>query len=220
MDSRMTSSSSDLLSTRDPLVDFATGEPRSVEVWDGILHEFRNHLRVLSAAALELRSEMPPTLALHVSESVHEMERNLQGLSSLLVLADSSLRQGEPVVSGIDQVLERAVRLAAPSVGRRVSIVVSQNGPIGVKNQGRALECLLAALVIELARAGVDSARETRIEAHVEESRGSLAIAIESSGARPPDGSWRVALAVELAARLGATIVPTPDAAAFVVQFR
>lgn len=222
----MTRASANLAPMPHRLVDLAGSGSSFVEVWDGVLHEFRNHLKVLTAAGLELRAEMPPAVALHVSESVHEMERNVQSLGSLLSLADASLRTGEPVVSALGQVFERAIRLASPAVGRSVSITAAKDQALGVKNRGKALECLLASLIIELARATPPTTREgelsraPRIQILAEVTRGSLSIAVESSGPLPPAGSWRLLLASELAGRLDATVSPSGDGAAFVVLFR
>jgi nitrogen-specific signal transduction histidine kinase len=196
---------------------------RFTDVWSGILHEFRNHLKVLSAAATELRAEMPPSLALHVTEAVSETERNVQSLGTLLSLADVSLREAESVVTDLDQVLDRAIRLAAPAVGRAVSIIVVRGPHVGVRNRGNALECLLAALIIDLARAAdgrnVEAAlRAPRIGLKAEAGRGGLAIEIESNGLPPVAGSWRTILASDLAARLEATLSPLPEGAGFDVQ--
>jgi hypothetical protein len=222
-------------------LDETRGErPRVVEVWNGILHEFRNHLKVLSATATELRTEMPPSIALHLTDAVSETERNVQCLGTLLSLADASLRESEPggpeargaearagevIVSGLDQVLDRAIRLAAPAVGRSVSIVVLRGPGIGVKNRGSALECLLAALLIDLARAAdgrnVDAAlRAPRISLRTEAGRGGLVVEIESNGLPPVAGSWRTVLAGDLAARLDATVSALPGSAGFLVQLR
>jgi hypothetical protein len=199
--------------------------PRFIDMWNGMVHEFRNHLKVLAAAATELRAEMPPSLALHVTEAVSETERNVQCLGTLLSLADASLREAEPVVAGLDHVLERAIRLAAPAIGRAVSITVLRGPGIGVKNRGNALECLVAAVIIELARAAdgrnVEAAlRAPRIGLRADVGRGALSIEIESSGLPPVPGSWRALLASNLAARLDATLSPLPGAAGFAVQLR
>jgi hypothetical protein len=50
--------------------------------------------------------------------------------------------------------------------------------------------------------------------------RRALAIEIASDGARPDAGSWRFLLAMDLAAKLDATLVCQPDVAAYVIQFR
>jgi hypothetical protein len=238
MDQRITGSASRPTPGPETLEEMRGDRPRFIEVWNGILHEFRNHLKVLAAAAMELRAEMPPSLALHVAEAVSETERNVQSLGTLLSLADASLRDAEPrrvesreadlgdadlIVSGLDQVLERAIHLAAPAVGRTVSIVVVRGPGIGVKNRGNALESLLAALIIDLARAGegrnVDAAlRAPRIGLRAEAGRGGLSIEIESSGLPPVAGSWRTLLAADLAARLDATLSILPGSAGFAVH--
>jgi hypothetical protein len=215
-----------------------------VPVWNGILHEFRNHLTVLMAAATELRAEMPPTMALQVAEAVTETERNVQSLNSLIALVDASVRTVEPVISDLDETIDRALRLAAPSVGRRVSLTaMSRTGRKGgVKNRGTALECLLAALIVDLARGAEGRVGEGRvgegrvgegqtgkagqpprcpsIQVQAEIGRGLLTIEIESNGARPVPGSWRFLLAKNLATKVDATIVPDPDVPGYLVQFR
>jgi hypothetical protein len=225
MDQRITDSAPRRGSGPETLDEIPGEGPRFLDMWNGIVHEFRNHLKVLSAAATELRADLPPSLALHVTEAVSETERNVQCLGTLLSLADASLRAAEPVVGGLDQVLERAIRLAAPAVGRAVSITVVRGPGLGVKNRGNALECLLAAIIIDLARAAdgrnVEAAlRAPRIGVRTEAGRGALSIEIESSGLPPGPGSWRALLASDLAARLDAALSPLPGGAGFMVQLR
>jgi hypothetical protein len=94
--------------------------------------------------------------------------------------------------------------------------VTTHVGPkSGIKNCGAALECLLAALLVDLARPHV-----TRLRIHAEFTRGLLEIEIDSDGSRPAPGSWRFLLACDLAAKLDATITSPPGVAAFVVHFR
>ena len=206
------------------LVDRRDDHPRFAPLWNGILHEFRNHLTVLTAVASELRSEIPPALTLPVGEAVGETERSVQSLASLLALVEASTWTVEPVIADLDDVIERAIRLAAPVVGRRVSITAKLGRRSGVKNRGSALECLIAALIIDLARPtdiqSVEVGRPCQIAVYVELSRASLAIEIESDGARPAAGSWRFLLARELAEKLDATVSSPDDVPAYVVQFR
>jgi hypothetical protein len=199
--------------------------PRLAPVWNGILLEFRNHLTGLMAAATELRTEIPPSLALQVGQAVGETERNVQSLSSLLALVDASVRTVEPLISDLDGILDRAIRLATPALGRRATISAKTGHKVGVKNRGSALECLLAALIVDLARAqsridgnSVERAHPVHLEIHPEISRGSLAIEIESDGPRPQAGSWRFLLACDLAAKLDAEIALASDVAAYVVH--
>src|SRR5262249_21947486 len=126
---------------------------RLVAVWNGALHEFRNHLTVLLATTTELRSAVPPALALEVAQAASETDRNVQSLSSLIAQLDAAVKSGEPLISDLDEVIERALRLAAPVLGRRVSVAVSKGRKTGVKNRGSALECLLSTLLVDLARA-------------------------------------------------------------------
>jgi hypothetical protein len=222
MDQRSTSSASLPATKPEDLGELPKDEPRFTEVWDGILHEFRNHLRVLVAAATELRAEMPPSLALQVSEAVLETERNVQSLGTLLSLADASLRHAEPIVCPLDHVLDRAIHLTAPAVGRSVSITLLRGHTIGVRNRGTALECLLAALIIELARAAEGRAetarRSPRIQVRAEAERSALTIEIESDGPTPTARSWRLLLANDLAARLNATLTASSGVAGFTLQ--
>jgi hypothetical protein len=217
----MISSKSTIPIRPDPLAgqaDHGADLMRIVPVWNGIVHEFRNHLTVLMATATELRAGMPPTMALQVAEAMTETERNVQGLSALITLVDASVRTVEPFISDLDQTIDRAVRLAAPSVGRGVSITATIGRKVGVKNGGHALECLLAALIVDLARAR--GSRHPHIQVQADIGRGLLAIEIESNGAPPSPGSWRFLLANDLAGRLGATIGPHPDVSGYLVQFR
>jgi hypothetical protein len=222
-------------------------ERRFVPVWNGILQEFRNHLTVLMAVTSELRAEIPPALALQVGDAVVETERNVQSLTALLALADASVRTVEPLISELGEVVDRAIRLAAPAAGRRVSIVANVPRRAGVKNRGSALECLLAALLVDLARSSLargssrpvqrvqldgkdhEIAHAPRIRIDAEVSRNGLAIYVESDGPRPAPGSWRSLLAADLAAKLDATLTASTEpassagggeVAAFVVQFR
>jgi hypothetical protein len=223
MDQRSTSSTSPTATKPENLGELPSNEPRFAEVWDGILHEFRNHLRVLVAAATELRAEMPPSLALQVSEAVLEAERNVASLGTLLSLADASLRHAEAVVCPLDHVLDRAIHLTAPAVGRSVSITLLRGHTVGVRNRGTALECLLAALIIELARAaegrgGEAARRSPRISLRAEAERSALTIELESDGPAPSASSWRLLLANDLATRLNATLTTSSCVAGFTLQ--
>jgi len=209
------------LDNRDGLADeLAAFEP----IWSGALHEFRNHLTVLLAAATELRGAVPATIAVDVAESIAETERNVQSLSSLVAQLDSVVKSGEPLISDLDEMIDRALRIAAPSLGRRVSVSVTKGRKTGARNRGTTLECMLASLIVDLARAAdarpADAGRPPRLQVHVEAGRGSLIVEIESNGGRPPAGSWRFLLATELAAKLDASVTPHPDVAGYVVQFR
>jgi len=216
----MSSSSSLLSIPPDSLAERTPDSISDVSVWNGILHEFRNHLTVLMAAANELRAETPPALALQIGEALGETERSVEGLTSLVALIDASIRTVDSLVCNLDDVLARAVRLAAPAVGRRVTLQVRRgNDRTGIKNRGSTLECLLAALVVDLARAG-GHGRAPTVTLEAISCRGSLAIEIESDGAPPAAGSWRFLLARELAAKLGSSIHSQRDASAYVVQFR
>jgi len=194
---------------------------RFLPVWNGVLHEFRNHLTVLLASATELREAIPPVLALDLAGAVTDAERNVQSLSALLAQLDAAVNSGEMVICDLDEVIERALRIAGPSLGRGVSVAVNMGRKTGVRNRGAALECLLAALLVDLARAAEPSpgeARRPQLSLHVDVGRSVLALEIESNGARPSLDSWRFALASELGTRLDATIGPHPEVAGYLVQ--
>ena len=203
-------------------------------VWKGFLHEFRNHLTVLMAATSELRAEAPPAFALRVGETIVQMERHVQGLTELVAFVDASMHAGDPIIARLGDVVDRAVGLAGPVSGRSVSITTRVPRDTGVRNRGSLLECLLAALVADLARSGPgkpegrpDGKAEGTsepvgvpvvvVEADVD--RRGLAIEVARPGARVDASSWRFALAAELAARLDVTLTSAPGASAYVVQF-
>src|SRR5262252_6956748 len=75
---------------------------RFVAVWNGALHEFRNHLTVLLATATELRSVLPAPMPVEVSDALAESERNVQSLSSLIAELDAAVKTGEPVIGDLD----------------------------------------------------------------------------------------------------------------------
>jgi len=220
----MISSNSTRSVLSDSSADHVLDARRSVPVWDGILQEFRNHLTVLVAATSEQRAEIPPALALRVGEAVCETARHVQGLTSLVTLLDASVRSCESLISPLGEVVERAIRLSAPAAGRRLSLTTHVPRDVGVKNRGAALECLMAALIVNLARATDDGtavpARSPCLRLDAEVGRRGIAIEIASDGPRPDAGSWRQLLATDLAAKLEATLVSQPEVAAYVIQFR
>jgi hypothetical protein len=141
-----------------------------------------------------------------------------QGLTSLVTLIDASMRSEDPIISDLHGVVSRALDIAKPDMaaaGRLVCVTTHVSARTGVKNCGSALECLLAALLVDLAHGRVSNLR-----LYADVARGSLEIEIEGDGPRPPVGSWRFLLACDLAARLGATIVSPPETASYVVRFR
>jgi hypothetical protein len=204
---------------------------RLAPIWDGILHEFRNHLTGLLAAAGELRAIAPATAGDAIASTLAEAEGNVQRMDALVGFVDASLRGGTEVVADLDDVVERALRLAAPVLGR-TSVSLHKDRRTGVSNRGGALEALLAALLVELARAGgkddkpgkdardlATGGRAHRIDIHVEATRGAIFLSLESDGRRPPNGAWRFALAADLARRIGATVSVLPDTAGYLVRF-
>jgi hypothetical protein len=194
-------------------------------IWDGILREFRNHLTMLLAVAGEIRTTAPAIGAGAIAAALEEAEGSVQRLDVLLGFVDAALRDGTDVVADLDDVFERALRLAAPALAR-TSVSLHSDRRTGVSNRGSALEALLAALLVELAQAGgrdgdgrdgsADRART--IEIHVETTRGAIFLSVESDGRRPPAGAWRFALARDLGARLGAMVTTLPDTAGYLVR--
>jgi hypothetical protein len=209
--------------TRTLLADSSVGDAADADrvdpvsrVWHGFLDEFRNHLTVLAAAT---------------DDAVFETERKVRGLTSLVALvdasSDSSAGSFEPVIATLGAIVDRAVRLAAPASGPRTSIVLSVPRASGVRSRGAALECLLAALIIDLARAPApipgqgDFARAPLVRVDADLGRRGLAIEVSCDGARLDRSirSWRFDLASELAAKLGATLTVVPEISTYVVQF-
>ena len=195
---------------------------RFVPVWDGILHEFRNHLTVLLAAANEIRVATPPSGIRAVADALAETESNVHRLNALVGFVDAAMRDGTMVIADLDDVVARAMRLAAPTVGR-TTVSLHKERRTGVANRGSAVESMLAALLIDLAQADPRSSSPDggplQIDIHVESTRGALVLSIESTGRRPPVDSWRFALSSELAVRVGATIATLPDGAGYLVRF-
>ena len=195
---------------------------RLVPVWDGILHEFRNHLTVLLAAANEIRVATPPPASRGIADALAETESNVHRLNALVGFVEAAMRDGTAVVADLDDVVARAVRLAAPTVGR-TTVSLHKEHRTGVANRGSAFESLLAALLIDLTQADPQSSSPDggplQIDIHVEATRGALVLSIESTGRRPPVDSWRFVLASDLAARVGATIATLPDGAGYLVRF-
>jgi hypothetical protein len=191
-------------------------------IWRGFLHEFRNHLTVLMAAASELRMELPPILAARVGDAIFETERNVQGLTTLGAILDASVRADEALITPLGEVVDRALRLAAPCAGPRTSIIASVPRETGVRNRGSALEALLAALLIDLAKSYVatDAAPSPLVRLDAEVGRRGLSIELTCAGARLDAVSWRSQVANELAAKLGATLSVVAAASAYEVQFR
>jgi hypothetical protein len=216
-------------SSTDP-ADLGADARRISPVWSGILHEFRNHLTVLMAATSELREEIPAALALRVGDALSETERNVQGLTSLVALVDASLRTADSLIAPLGDVIEKAVRLAAPATGRRASITTEAPRDVGVRNRGSALECLIATLILDLARAAhaqpkqpnndIESNRLPCVRVVAEAGRRGIFIDVASPGARLDPASWRLVLATELAAKLDATLTTSPEASAYLVQLR
>ncbi len=208
----LTTSAPSSVARYDPPQDRESELFRLVPVWNGILHEFRNHLTVLLAAATEIRTAAPAGLAGEVAEALTETEWNVQRLNALVGFVDAAIRDGGPMVADLEDVFERALRLAAPTLGKS-AVSFHKERRTGVGNRGCALESLLAALIVDLARND-----GLQIDVRAESSRGSVVLEIESNGRRPPVTSWRFVLASDLAARIGATVTTRPDGAGYVVH--
>ena len=199
---------------------------RLVPVWKGFLHEFRNHLTVLMAATSDLRANVPPALSPEVEVAIFEAERTVNGLTSLATLMDASMLRPEPLIARLGEVVDRAVRLAAPFAGRHASITTNGPRDLGVRNRGSALESLLAVLIIELARSQDTAPSQelaipsSRVRIDADASRQGIAIEVVGDGSRLDSSSWRLALANELATTLEATVTAHPDVGAYVVQLR
>ena len=195
---------------------------RLVSAWDGILHEFRNHLTVLLAAANEIRVATPPSGIRAIADALAETESNVHRLNALVGFVDAAMRDGTVVIADLDDVVARALRLAAPTVGRTI-VSLHKERRTGVANRGSVVESMLAALLIDLAQADPRSSSADggplQIDIDVEATRGALVLSIESTGRRPPVDSWRFALASDLGARVGATIATLPDGAGYLVRF-
>lgn len=203
-----------------PLTDRGDQPGAVLSAWSGVLREFRNHLTDISSSANDLQGELPQALAHRLSDALSETERSLDGLTALIALADASLGE-RSVICDLGGALERAVHLVAPAIGQRASLVVERGERAGIKNAGSMLECLLAMLVLDLAQARAAApAPPPRVILRAESARGSLSIEIESDGLIPTESSWRLALAHELAGKLGARILPQLEAATYIVQFR
>jgi hypothetical protein len=208
----LTTSAPSSVARYDPGKDHDPELIRLVPVWNGILHEFRNHLTVLLAAATEVRAAVTPALAREISEALTETEWNVQRLNALVAFVDAAIRDGAPMVADLDDVIERALRLAAPTLGR-ATVSFRKERRTGVGNRGSALESLLAALIVDLARSG-----GLQIEICAESSRGVVVLEIESGGGRPSITSWRFVLASDLAARIGATVTTRAEGAGYLVR--
>jgi hypothetical protein len=191
-------------------------------IWNGILHEFRNHLTVLLAAATEVRAVAPPTLAAELADALVQSEVSVERMTSLVAFVDAAVRNGAPAVADLDDVVERALRLAAPALGR-TSVSFTKARPVRVQTRGTALECLISGLIVELARAEAHggstrpTGRRHQIEVRADIGHDATLLEIESNGCPPAPTAWRVALASDLAARIGASVGPH-ERAGFVVR--
>ena len=193
----------------------------------GMLDEFRNHLRCLTAGTVQVRDRLPDLVASDLVPALVEMEasiENLNVLTSWMSAMTAMTAPGEQVISVLHDVIERALEMAKPWL--RADVHVSIGSRVGaVRNRRGAVECALAAMIVNLARAagatrgGVaqTSTKELRID--VISGRGMLAVEIESNGAKPPP-SWRWLLAERLAALVGGTIEAFPDKVGVSLRFQ
>jgi hypothetical protein len=218
----MTSEPQFAVARHDSAVEGDSELVRLVPAWDGILHEFRNHLTVLLAAANEIRVATPPSGTRAIGDALAETESNVHRLNALVAFVDAAIRDGTRVIGDLDDLVARALRLAAPTLGR-TTVSLHKERRTGVANRGSAFESMLAALLVDLALADPQSSspdgRRLQIDIHVEASRGALVLSIESTGQRPPVESWRFALSSDLAARIGATVATLSDGTGYLVRF-
>ncbi len=200
---------------------------RFATVWNGVVHEFRNHLTLLLAGTTEVRSGLPASVAADLAETLNDMESSVQNINALLGALDSAMKDGDQLLCEVDVVIARALAMAAPTLGG-VNITVKKSRPAAVKNLGTAVECALSALLADLARAsdfrrrgnGLLPIVPPQIRINVQAERGSLTIEVESSASAPPPTSWRLLLATYLAARVGCTLERLPARPAFIFRFQ
>lgn len=192
---------------------------RFMPIWNGILHEFRNQLTVLLAAATEVRTATPPSMAPEMAEALLQSEASVEKLNALVAFVDAAIRDGAPAVVDLDDVIERALLLSAPALGG-TSVSFMKPHPLEIRNRGTALECLISGLMVELARAearGPAAEHRHQIDVHVNVGRDAAVLEIESNGRPPAPGSWRIELAADLASRIGATVT-AHEPAGFLVR--
>jgi hypothetical protein len=186
-----------------------------------MLHEFRNHLTLLLAGTTEIRAELPRSLAADLAETLDEMEASLQNITALTSCIDSAIKPGEQVISDLDDVIERALTMARPSIRSDVQVTVSSRAG-AVRNRSGAVECALASLITDLARAPEFRRSLTpswlRIEVYA--GRGALTIEVQSSALRAPPPSWRRLLAQRLAATVAGSLELLPDKIGFCLKFQ
>jgi hypothetical protein len=217
----MTREASIAVARQNPRGEASSELVRFVPIWNGILHEFRNHLTVVLAAATEVRALTPAPVGSEIGEALSETEWNVHRMNALVGFVDAALRDGATVPVALDEAVDRAVGLAAPALGRTALSVKRAHG-IEVGNRGTALECLISGLLVDLARAEAavsDTSRAHRIEVRAETTAaGGALLHLESNGRRPATGSWRTALASDLATRIGATVLAPPAKAGFLIR--
>jgi len=119
--------------------------------WDGVLHEFRNHLTLLMAGTTGLRSTLPGALAADCAEALQDMETSVHMLESLLSLVDAGLHPGRPVVTDVGKAVQKAISLAAPSLRGWVMVEAEGRGQLPPRF-GNVLEAAMGALLAELGR--------------------------------------------------------------------
>jgi hypothetical protein len=189
-------------------------------IWNGIVDEFRNHLALLAAATTEVRAVTASSVVPEISQALNRTESSMQRMKALVSFVEAAVRGGATAMVDLDKVIEGALRLAAPALGR-VAVSFDKPHRIDVRNRGTALECLIAGLILELAHAGTASAdarTRQQIDVHADLGRGATVLEIDSSGLRPSPASWRVALAHDLASQIGATVTTPAAFAGFVVR--
>jgi len=196
-------------------------------VWNGLVHEFRNHLTLLLAGTTEVRAGLSATLAADMAETLDDMEASVQSINSLLGAMDGAMKEGDQVLCDVDVLIDRALAMSAPALAG-INITVKKSRQAAVKNQGTAVESALAALLSDMARSSEFRRRAAnlvpgvapQIRIQVQAERGFLTMEVESSATAPPATSWRVLLAGYLASRVGCTLERLPTKQAFLFRFQ
>ena len=179
--------------------------------WDGILHEFRNHLTLLMAGTTGLRSTLPGALAADCAEALQDMETSVHVLESLLALVDAGLRPGRSAASDVGKAVQKAITLAAPSLRGWVMVEAEGRGQVPPRF-GNVIEAALGALLAELGRSSElrserpqPSLAPIRILASADS--GVFRAQLAGPGSQPPL-TWRTRLATYLLEGLGGRIEP------------
>lgn len=204
--------------------------------WPGLVNEFRNHLTIFLAGTNQLSAMLPRAVASEFADRLDDMETSAEFLQTLLTWMDASVGRGSSGISDVGDILQRAEALASTGLRARVKIRLEPR-PAGVRNRGVAIECALAALITEvgrfhdpravtqLAEEGAPRSQEVVVSVHPQRGALSIVVTLASGLEQPPDSTWRVSLAKNLLAQVGATVEPLgagtgSRGAGFEVRFR